>query len=119
MNSTRGQGSGVIDQKRRIPSSWSPTLFTKFMKRMGYRATGNLFGAVSQIRNRAALRMANCAQALSLDEHPLLESRRMKRPSYNRTPFLLDYSMWTENPWAVGRYPSGRKGKSGLVTLEL
>jgi DNA (cytosine-5)-methyltransferase 1 len=43
----------------------------------------------------------------------------MKRPTDNRTPFLLDYSMWTENPWVVGRYPSRRKGKSGLVTLEL
>src|ERR1035438_323810 len=43
----------------------------------------------------------------------------MKRPIDNRTPFLLDYSTWTENPWAVGRHPSRRKGKSALVTLEL
>jgi len=43
----------------------------------------------------------------------------MKRRTDNRTPFLLDYSMWTENPWTIGRFPSRRKGKSGLVTLEL
>jgi DNA (cytosine-5)-methyltransferase 1 len=43
----------------------------------------------------------------------------MKHPTHSRTPFLLDYSMWTENPWAIGRYPSRRRGKSSLATLEL
>jgi len=43
----------------------------------------------------------------------------MKRPTENRTPFLLDFSMWTENPWTVGNSPSRRRAGSGLATLEL
>lgn len=43
----------------------------------------------------------------------------MNRPSGNGTPFLLDFSQWTENPW-ISREFSLRKAKlSGLNTLEL
>jgi DNA (cytosine-5)-methyltransferase 1 len=39
--------------------------------------------------------------------------------SNNKTPFLLDFSMWTENPWIAGKGFSQSKRKSGLTTLEL
>jgi DNA (cytosine-5)-methyltransferase 1 len=43
----------------------------------------------------------------------------MTHPNSNGTPFLLDFSMWTENPWIVGRRSVRKVGKSGLTTLEL
>jgi hypothetical protein len=41
------------------------------------------------------------------------------RISDNRTPFLLDFSLWAENPWLAAKGSSQRKGTSGLATLEL
>jgi hypothetical protein len=81
--------------------------------------TWDFLGGVSQIRNRAVMLMADYARDRSSTRTSLLEFETMKRPAANRTPFLLDYSMWTENPWTVGKYPSRRRGKSGLATLEL
>ncbi len=43
----------------------------------------------------------------------------MTRPKSDGTPFLLDFSMWTENPWIVARRSMRKGGKSGLTTLEL
>jgi DNA (cytosine-5)-methyltransferase 1 len=43
----------------------------------------------------------------------------MTRTSNNKTPFLLDFSMWTENPWISGKRFSQKRGRSGLTTLEL
>jgi DNA (cytosine-5)-methyltransferase 1 len=43
----------------------------------------------------------------------------MAPPTNNKTPFLLDFSMWTENPWAATKGMPRTKGKSGLTTLEL
>jgi len=43
----------------------------------------------------------------------------MTRPSNNRTPFLLDFSTWTENPWVLGKRSRQKRGNSGLTTLEL
>jgi DNA (cytosine-5)-methyltransferase 1 len=43
----------------------------------------------------------------------------MARINDNRTPFLLNFSMWAENPWLAAKRASQKKGKSGLATLEL
>ncbi|MGB6828191.1 MAG: DNA cytosine methyltransferase [Terracidiphilus sp.] len=43
----------------------------------------------------------------------------MALKSDSKTPFLLDYSQWTENPWIAAKRLSRRKGNSGLTTLEL
>ena len=43
----------------------------------------------------------------------------MAPASNNRTPFLLDFSRWTENPWIAGKSASHKAGRSGLTTLEL
>ena len=43
----------------------------------------------------------------------------MARINDNKTPFLLNFSMWAENPWLAAKGLSQKKGKSGLATLEL
>jgi DNA (cytosine-5)-methyltransferase 1 len=39
--------------------------------------------------------------------------------SDNKTPFLLNFSAWAENPWIAAKSLSQKRGSSGLVTLEL
>jgi len=43
----------------------------------------------------------------------------MTRKNDNKTPFLHDFSKWSENPWIAGNRSLKKRGRSGLTTLEL